>query len=176
MPRLHELHATFANKFNDLIDDKVKDYKKYAEDKLQSVLEFLQEASLNEQQTKELTSKIRQNFDSKNKIVSHASDEGNLSNIVLGEMGIDSLHILWMKKITDATAIERPIVVDPIDPIKPLPVKTVKSKLTYLSLKNVLPKSNMNFKSEEEIDEYLKQLGDKLKQELKSSETLTISL
>lgn len=176
LPRLHELHATFANKFNDLIDDKVKDYKKYAEDKLQSVLEFLQEASLNEQQTKELTSKIRQNFDSKNKIVSHASDEGNLSNIVLGEMGIDSLHILWMKKITDATAIERPIVVDPIDPIKPLPVKTVKSKLTYLSLKNVLPKSNMNFKSEEEIDEYLKQLGDKLKQELKSSETLTISL
>jgi hypothetical protein len=192
LPDLYALHSDFVNKFNNYLDEKWADYHQYSGNKKQFVLQYLSSANFDESIEEEFAQKIKTQFARKDNSVKNDADKGNnLSNVLFGKYTIDDIADRFVKEIDDKTAeLAKVPKVAPVTPKDqdssgnggeasetPDPVPDEKNNLVLKSIKlKDIKVDRVIVQSDEDIDQFVQDIADKLKQELKGIDKLNIMM
>lgn len=192
LPDLYALHSDFVNKFNNYLDEKWADYHQYSGNKKQFVLQYLSSANFDESIEEEFAQKIKSQFARKDNGVKNDADKGNnLSNVLFGAYTIDDIVDRFVKEIDDKTAELAKVPKDDPGTSKgqdnsgnggeasetPDPVPDEKNNLVLKSIKlKDIKVDRVIVQSDEDIDQFVQDIADKLKQELKGIDKLNIMM
>lgn len=192
LPDLYALHSDFVNKFNNYLDEKWNDYHQYSGNKKQFVLQYLSSANFDESIEEEFAQKIKSQFARKDNGVKNDADKGNnLSNVLFGAYTIDDIVDRFVKEIDDKTAELAKVPKDDPGTSKgqdnsgnggeasetPDPVPDEKNNLVLKSIKlKDIKVDRVIVQSDEDIDQFVQDIADKLKQELKGIDKLNIMM
>lgn len=201
LPDLHVLHYNFANKFDDYLDEKWDDYHQYSVNKKQFILQYLSSANFDKNIEQEFVKKIKSQFTRKDDSVKNDSDNGNLSNVLLGVSAIKNISDKLVKEIDGKTAELAKVHNDVPEtsknpynpgnggqdseeptPEPPIPEPDKKNiVLKSVNLKDIkdikdIKDGMVSVQSDADIDQFVQDIADKLKQELKGIDKLNIMM
>ncbi|GKS82286.1 hypothetical protein LPAF129_19720 [Ligilactobacillus pabuli] len=184
LPKLKELHSEFAKQFSDYIDQQWAKYQENSAQKKTLILSHLEMANFESTINQQFLEKIESKFKQKDDDVRDDSNNGKLSNVLLGVNAINAIYDGFVKEIdrkTREVVVTPPEVVEGDDPTKVTPKRIVapakptpkQNRLKSVSW-NEINHEMISFKSEEEIDDFLEKIGRQLKDDLKDVDTLNI--
>jgi hypothetical protein len=171
--QLLQLHNKFADVYNSLIDREFEKYQKISQKNKESLKNHLRDVNFDVSIEKNFNNKIDQKFKNLDEQIQAYSENGQVTNLLLGIHRNDDLRKDFNKRIDDMSheiAKENENIAT-----SPIPNKTETYTSETLEIRDLMKKSSLTIKKGDDIDEIVKSLENSIREELKKNDIITIN-